>query len=290
MSNLNIPDSLTRETNLQIYKILIIVGGLLVGIGVFIAATYIPLFAVGEFGKKEMAEGAAAVIVYAGAGMALIIPISIQKNKRAKFRKYVNLILHQQITDLDMIANIMQKKYRIVDKDVQTLIGSRYFEGAYIDKRSRVIVFPYGVPQMVAGEHRETVVICNNCAATNKVIVGQTKICEYCGSAIIVEDPLTVTSETANTNENTQQPNIESITNKNSEKIGFIFGLISVMMTPIVIADLTILWIVWIVAIIGLVYSHHGKRSEERKFAIAGIALSIFSIILALVFSFIAAG
>ena len=189
MSKTNIPDSSSSKFNEIGYKILNVIGWVFVVFGVVAVILFIMDFASDEYTKKEVLEGIEGGIVIICAGVAILIPINIRRNKRAKLQNYVNLIIHQQITELDVISGIMHKEYRIVVKDVQALIGRRYFEGAYVDERSRTIVFPYGVPRMVIEKYEEVFVICKSCAATNKVIVGQVKNCEYCGSPISVEKP-----------------------------------------------------------------------------------------------------
>ena len=65
---------------------------------------------------------------------------------------------------------------------------------------------------------------------------------------------------------------------KKTGGIGFILGLISMIMFP-VFYNPFMLWMVWIVAIFGLVYSIKGLRLAPKGLAIAGLFLSAFPLV-----------
>ena len=187
MSKSKVPDSLTREPNAGMRAVCIlfaVVGWFFIGFGVICAVVFIKQLASGNYTSEDISGGTVASLFFLIAGAALIIPFSIQTRRRAKFRNYVGLILHQQLTELDKIALLMRKKYKTVIKDVQIMIDNQYFEGAYIDLQNRILKFPHIVPQMVAEKPAETVRVCKCCGAPNTLFIGQVKECEYCSAPL----------------------------------------------------------------------------------------------------------
>jgi DNA-directed RNA polymerase subunit RPC12/RpoP len=68
------------------------------------------------------------------------------------------------------------------------MIDSGYFEGAYINERTREIVLSkHSVESSTKanGSQKQTrIVACKSCGANNAIAIGNTNECEYCGSPL----------------------------------------------------------------------------------------------------------
>ena len=130
----------------------------------------------------------AGTVIFGGGGV--IIYCFARKTKRTgeRYRKYISLIVNQNQTSIDNIASAVGVSYNVTAKELQKMIDSGYFVGAYIDTTERDIVLAKTAqPQASVSftpstvQLQERVVVCGSCGANNKVI-GQVGECEYCGS------------------------------------------------------------------------------------------------------------
>lgn len=130
------------------------------------------------------------IIFFVAAGIGLLLfGNSMIKNAR-KYKKYLSIIVNQNMTSIDNIAAANTVSYDEAKKDIQKMIDKGYFSGAYINDGTRELVLPQvkqteNIVQSNYEEPVETkVVTCKNCGANNTVIVGKTSECEFCGSPI----------------------------------------------------------------------------------------------------------
>ena len=134
-------------------------------------------------------EGAFLVALLFGGG-GIVVNRLARKTMHAgdQYKKYIGLVVNQNLTSIDNIASALNISYETAVKDLQEMISKGYFVGAYIDTNLREIVLKKNEPQHEAEssassatqvQHR--IVACGNCGANNRV-VGQTGECEYCGS------------------------------------------------------------------------------------------------------------
>ena len=60
------------------------------------------------------------------------------------------------------------------------MIEIGFFPGAYIDETNRKVVLQQKGPD----ERDRKAVHCKNCGVDNRIVVGETGVCEYCGSPL----------------------------------------------------------------------------------------------------------
>ncbi|MCL2078935.1 MAG: hypothetical protein FWH17_03725 [Oscillospiraceae bacterium] len=110
-----------------------------------------------------------------------------------RYKKYISIVINQSQTSIDNIASAVGIPYDAAVKDLQKMIDTGYFTGAYIDVTQREIVLAKTVqvkestskeadslpPSAV--QVQERIVACSSCGANNKV-KGHVGECEYCGS------------------------------------------------------------------------------------------------------------
>jgi len=104
-----------------------------------------------------------------------------------RYKKYITLVVNQNYTSIDKIASAVGVSYEDAAQDLQKMINSGYFTGAYINAAQREIVLARTAPsqafQAAAAQTQERVVTCGSCGANNRVS-GQFGECEYCGSPL----------------------------------------------------------------------------------------------------------
>jgi len=104
-----------------------------------------------------------------------------------RYKKYISLIVNQGQTSIDSIAAVVGVPYTVAVTDLQKMISSGFFTGAFIDVVNRKIILaavPQANPMAMAVAPQVIVAACGSCGANNRVITGQLAECEYCGSHI----------------------------------------------------------------------------------------------------------
>lgn len=129
-------------------------------------------------------------IIFIGGGLALIILGVHRKKEAARFRKYIDMIINQEITSIDNIAASFSTTYDIANKDLQKMIKKGFFMDAYINQAEREIILPQVQKNFTRNESQSAnnvqyqVITCQSCGANNRIAVGIVGECEYCGSPI----------------------------------------------------------------------------------------------------------
>lgn len=116
----------------------------------------------------------------------ILIFIGIYTVKSAKrFLKYIELIVDQEYTSINDIADSMLTTYDIAMKHIKRLIKDGYFNGCFINEATGEIVFPMNSSKANDIETNNFLEVeCKSCGAHNKVIAGTVGLCEYCRSSI----------------------------------------------------------------------------------------------------------
>jgi hypothetical protein len=123
-----------------------------------------------------------------GIGIFLIIMGRKIKNRTQKIIQYANIIEIQKETNVDRIADSINKSVDSVITDIQSFISQGNMTGVYLDLSTHEIVFRKpGDNIPVQGVSNNTLqvekdVICKACGATNHLPKGSDGKCEYCGS------------------------------------------------------------------------------------------------------------
>jgi hypothetical protein len=129
-----------------------------------------------------------AALLFGGGGLWLNRVAKKMKKNGDKYKKYISLVINQSMTQIDNIASIVGVSYDVAKVDLQKMIDTGYFIGAFINEGSREIVLAkHAEATMFQPKEVKTlsrVVGCKSCGANNSVVIGQIKECEYCGSLV----------------------------------------------------------------------------------------------------------
>ena len=133
------------------------------------------------------------VLIFGGAGVALISLAKKMKTEAENVKKYLAIIVNGNERMLDNIASAIGKDYATVRSDVQKLIDKGYLKNAYINENAREVVLPVkaapapvytaATPNAPAAPVQVRVVTCPCCGANN-TIAGAVGECEYCGAPL----------------------------------------------------------------------------------------------------------
>lgn len=163
-----------------------IIGCILLVLGIF--------YTIGSIGDSTMTVGQvfSGLLLFVGGGIALIVVSRRNKKKAQKFKKYIAIVVNQNITSIDNIAAAMDLPYDVVKSDLQNMIDKEYFFNAYINESKREIIIVHKRKQDYNKEAsvkfnpnvQVVVVTCKGCGAKNKILKGSVGECEFCGSPI----------------------------------------------------------------------------------------------------------
>ena len=167
-----------KSAALKSYKGIIITSYVLMGLG----AIYLLM------GMTGRSDAFLAFLVCGGGGVVTFLYARKSQQKSEHYRKYINMVVNQNQTLIDSISSAVGLPYNTVVSDLQNMVSEGYLPGAYVDVTQRKIILAEMTQQMVApvpasvNQPQATVVPCPGCSANNRVIVGQTASCEYCGT------------------------------------------------------------------------------------------------------------
>lgn len=129
-------------------------------------------------------------------GVILLRTASKTKKTATKYKKYIDLVVNQDIRSMDYIASATGLSYDIVMKDLQDMINIGYLKDAHIHQGNREIVWGYddepelqNYTQATTADAKQAAppkkaVRCSGCGANNVVAIGRVSECEYCGTPI----------------------------------------------------------------------------------------------------------
>jgi len=169
-----------KSAALRSYKGIIITSYVLMGLG----AIY---FLMGVTGQPD---ALIAFLVFGGGGVVTFLYARKSQKKSEHYKKYINMVVNQNQTSIDSISAAVDLPYSAVLNDLQNMVSEGYLPGAYVDISQRKIILGNVTQQMVSPtpvsnnitQPQTAVVICSGCSANNKVVVGQSTSCEYCGT------------------------------------------------------------------------------------------------------------
>jgi hypothetical protein len=131
-------------------------------------------------------------------GIVLIRKANQTKTMAAKYKKYIDFVVNQNIKSIDHIAASVGLPYETTAKELQDMINLGYLHGS-INHETREILLVQNVPvQMVQNAvsgiasgvasafqtNTTTTARCPGCGANNVVTTGKITECEYCGTPI----------------------------------------------------------------------------------------------------------
>lgn len=125
-------------------------------------------------------------------GVLLLRKVSKTKKTAIKYKKYIDIVVNQNVRSIDNISSAVGLSYDVVAKDLQDMINIGYLKDAYINQGNReitlkqhesVIYTQVSVVGQVAAVQTKAV-RCTGCGANNVATVGKVSECEYCGTPI----------------------------------------------------------------------------------------------------------
>ncbi len=126
-------------------------------------------------------------------GASVLRKVSKTKRTAARYKKYIDLVVNQNVRYIDNIAASIEVSYDAAIKDLQDMIDIGCFEDAYIDYGIYEIVLKQAEPVSYTeastdsrADAQKIAVRCSGCGANNVVVVGSVSECEYCGRPISV--------------------------------------------------------------------------------------------------------
>ena len=143
---------------------------------------------IGLVGEPDSGGPIVVALVFVAGGILLLRTVSTIKKtvaNAAKYKKYIDIVVNQNVKSIDSIASAVGLPYDVAAKDLQDMINVGYLEGAYIHQGNREITWKQQEPTAYAQAAPQTTVIhCLNCGANNVVVVGSVSKCEYCEKPI----------------------------------------------------------------------------------------------------------
>lgn len=164
-------------------RILTVIGWVLIFVG-FVGTVSI----LGEEG--DIGSLTVGLILIVGGVLLLVRSLKIKK-LAIKYKKYINIVVNQDVRSIDDIASAVDRPYDDVVEDLQHMINIGYLNDAYIHKGKREIILKqvsaHSANQegsVFQSQEQGKVVRCSGCGANNVVTIGKVSECEYCATAI----------------------------------------------------------------------------------------------------------
>ncbi|MCL2426472.1 MAG: hypothetical protein FWD05_09065 [Oscillospiraceae bacterium] len=133
-----------------------------------------------------------AFLLFGGGGVVIFLYARKSKKKGEHYKAYIAMIVNQNQTSIDAIAAAAGVSYDVAVSEIQEMINAGYIPNAYVDVAQRRVVLANAVPQWEApmpvqvnsAAAQMAVVVCTGCSANNRIIIGQSAECEYCGTLL----------------------------------------------------------------------------------------------------------
>ena len=141
--------------------------------------------------KSDSAGTFVFLLVMLAGGVWLLLKAGKTKNTVLKYKKYIELVVNQNVKSLDYIASAVGLPYDSAVKDLQKMINTGYLKNTYIHQGNREILLKQNKPAAYAQTPsfgktapQTKAVRCPGCDANNIVAVGKASQCEYCGNPL----------------------------------------------------------------------------------------------------------
>lgn len=123
----------------------------------------------------------------------LLIKVSNTTKAVIKYKKYIDIIMNQNIRNIDNIASVIGLSYNTTSKYLQRMINTGYLKDAYIHQGNREIILKqceftkYTHELSIHQTPSQTFTSrCHYCGTNNLVVIGKTVECKCCGTNINV--------------------------------------------------------------------------------------------------------
>lgn len=138
------------------------------------------LFAIALFCLFNEDTRSAAVIYIIG-GVAMLIYGKNNEKKIARYRKYIELIINNNISSIDTIASVCGISYETCRSELTTLISKGVLKNATISDTTHTINF---TKKIMASTEQAVMVTCSGCGASVAIPKGTRCECDYCGNTL----------------------------------------------------------------------------------------------------------
>jgi len=136
-----------------------------------------------------------AIYILTAIGIVLIVFSRKRHNLIKNFRLYVSQLSVNQTGSIEKLAAGLGASQDVVRANLKIMLNRKYFANAFIDVAENRIIFPTSTTvdtsldiNSLPGQYNDSVefavVNCKSCGGANRVQVGRTSQCEYCGSYI----------------------------------------------------------------------------------------------------------
>jgi len=141
------------------------------------------------FGSRDSFGLGFAFVLMLGGGL-LLRKAAMVKKTAVRYKRYIELVVNQNLRHIDDIAAIIGISYEVAIKDLQEMIRMGYLKGAYIPMGTREIVFArveHPVHWPIAPEPVPMRAFqCPGCGANQVAVSGGMAVCEYCDTKVNV--------------------------------------------------------------------------------------------------------
>ena len=141
-------------------------------------------------GTRDASGFVIALMFFVG-GVLLLRKASNTKKTAARYKKYIDIVVNQNVRSIDHVAAALGLSYDAVVHDLQDMINRGYLKDAYVHQGNREIILKHIEPQpsiqeMIIGQSpaQTKAMRCPGCGANNIGIAGKVSECEYCGTPI----------------------------------------------------------------------------------------------------------
>lgn len=143
-------------------------------------------------GEPEMHGAAFFYLSVVLGGSFLLHKSRTVKSTENKYKRYIEIVVNQNLRSIDDIAAFVDLPYDIVVRDLQEMINKGYLKDALINQGGREIILKeYCEDDLLGGEGSfnkaevsKTAVNCHGCGANYIAVTGRVSECEYCGNAV----------------------------------------------------------------------------------------------------------
>jgi hypothetical protein len=180
-----------KTESLRNSKIVNVLGWILVSLGVL----YLCLL----FTPNNIAQGLTGVMIAAvflfgifiAPGLRVLYGARKMKIKGMRYNRYYHII-NGSVSSIAEIARSAAVPLKVAVTDIQEMLGSGFFPGAYIDLNRQEIILPgsrnnihsVNLNQANQKVNRKKAINCPNCGANGVVTEGTVTECEYCGTPL----------------------------------------------------------------------------------------------------------
>lgn len=132
-------------------------------------------------------------LFFIGGGVVLVNKSKKIQAEGDTIKRYLAIIVNNNIKQLDAISATIGKQYDVVRSDIQKMIDKGFLKNAYINEGTREIVMTvnnntnntfFQAQSNVATVQVEVRVVACPCCGANNTVSGAVGECEYCGTPL----------------------------------------------------------------------------------------------------------